>query len=117
MKRRSLALLLLAGWFLASSAPGWPEDQAEALLPSPSRERSIAGGEAHVYRVEVADSPLLLTVKQLGLDLVLKDQGPGAVASVDVDSGDHAFGSEVLLLESTGGHRIEVRSKDRFVAP
>jgi len=115
MKCRSLALLLLAGWFLASSAPGRPEDAEEALLPGPPRERSITGEEAHVYRIEVADAPLLLTVKQLGLDLVIEDKGPGAVSSVD--TGDHAFGSEVLLLESAGVHRIEVRSKDRFVAP
>lgn len=115
MKRRSLALLLLAGWFLASSAPGRPEDEGETLLSGDARERAITGEEAHVYRIEVAEAPLLLAVRQLGLNLVVEDQRPGAASSVD--TGDHAFGSEVLLLESAGVHRIEVRTKDRFVAP
>jgi CHAT domain-containing protein/tetratricopeptide (TPR) repeat protein len=113
MKCRSLALFLLAGWFLASPAPGRPEDAAEALLPGDARERSIAGGEAHVYRVEVADAPLLLTVKQLGLDLVVEARGPGA--AVSADAGDHGWGTEVLLLEGAGGYRVEVRPKDRSV--
>jgi len=106
---------LLLGLVLSlAGTPSAPQGAEETLLPGQAREHPIAQGEAHTYRVEVTAAPLLLTVKQLGLDLVIEDKAPGAVS---VDTGDHAFGSEALLLESAGVHRIEVRPKDRFVAP
>jgi CHAT domain-containing protein/Tfp pilus assembly protein PilF len=98
-------MLLLAG--TAAS----PQAAEETLVPGQVREHPIAGRETHAFHLEVTGDPLLVIVKQLGLDLVVA--APGA----SVDTGDHAFGSEVLLLESPGRHRIEVRPKDRFVAP
>ncbi len=116
MRRRWPALFALIALSLATTAAlGRAEEEGEILLPGETRERAIAGGEARLYRVEVADAPLLITVEQLGLDLVVEAQRAGAALSVD--TGDHAYGSEVLLLESVGEHRIAVRPKDRFVAP
>lgn len=107
--------LLLGSLILLTGAPSAPQGGDEALLSGEIRERPITGGEAHSYRMDVADAPILVTVEQLGLDLVVEDQTPGATSAVD--TGNHAFGSEVLLLESVGVHRIEVRPKDRFVPP
>ncbi|HVS00156.1 MAG TPA: CHAT domain-containing tetratricopeptide repeat protein [Thermoanaerobaculia bacterium] len=107
------ALLLLAALFLASAAVDETAQDGETLPVGQRRERPITGGEAHVYHVAVADDPLLVTVEQRGLDLVVEAAGP--VAAVSVDAGDHGWGSELLLLEDAGVYRLEVRPQERLV--
>lgn len=114
MRRRSLALLILAGWLLAWPAhPGRSQEESDLLVPGPPRERTIAGGETHSYRVYVTEDPVLVTVEQRGIDLVIEDRGPASAT----DIGDYRWGPEVLVLETAGVHRIEVSAKERFVAP
>jgi CHAT domain-containing protein/tetratricopeptide (TPR) repeat protein len=114
--RRSRPALLVAILFLITPAVlGGVGEQGQTLLPGQIRERPLAGGEAHAYRVEVMDAPLLVVVEQSALDLEVEAARAGA--ALTVDTGDHGWGSEVLLLESAGEHRIEVRPKDRFVEP
>jgi CHAT domain-containing protein/tetratricopeptide (TPR) repeat protein len=87
---------------------------AESVLPGASLERSITAEERHVYRVEAAGSPLLITVEQRGIDLIVEARGPGDAAPVVVDAPLDAWGTEVLLLSVGAGHHLEVHSGQSF---
>jgi len=116
VRRRGLALLLLGALSLtAFTALAGAGDEDEALLPGQSRERPIAGGETQRYRVQVTDAPLLVTVEQRGIDLVVEAQGPAA--RLAADAGYLRWQSEVLLLESAGEHRLEIHSREAAVPP
>src|SRR5262245_5700225 len=73
-------------------------------------------GERHVYRVEVTDAPLLVTVDQRSADLVLEVRGP-AGDELHVGLSGARWGPEVVLLESAGERRIEVRPKEKSIWP
>ncbi|HEX6903093.1 MAG TPA: CHAT domain-containing protein [Thermoanaerobaculia bacterium] len=63
----------------------------------------------------MADLPLLVTIDQKGIDLKIEGEGPaGRIAA---DSGDIRWGSEVLLLENAGEHRITVSPREASIAP
>ncbi|HKV12782.1 MAG TPA: CHAT domain-containing tetratricopeptide repeat protein, partial [Thermoanaerobaculia bacterium] len=109
------ALLVIAALILAASAAFGAEEEGDLLLPGPARERPIRGGETHFYRLQGTGSPLLVIAEQHALDLVVRATGPGVDFSVDL--GEHRWGSEVLLLESPGDYRIEVRPKDNLAGP
>lgn len=116
--RCSLAWLPLIGLFLGlPTAPGGAWEDGELLLPGETRERPITAEEAHVYRVEVADSPILVTVDQHSINLVVEARRSEDEAPLTVDSGQLRWGSEVMLLESRGEHRIEVRPRERSEGP
>jgi len=101
--------MFLLGFLIAPALYG-AGDGGEILLAGQARERTIAGGKTHVYRVEVADSPLLVTVEQKGINLVAEVMEPAARSASD--SGLLHWGPEVLLLEKAGEHRIEVRPRE-----
>ena len=114
MRRRLSVILLLVVLSLAAPAVlGGVQEDGETLLPGQARERTIAGGEKHVYRVQVADTPLLITVEQKGINLVVERQE--SAARFLTDSGLLHWGPEVLLLESAGERRIEVRPREPSV--
>src|SRR6187551_3386874 len=76
MRRRSLALLVLAGWLLVwSPSPGRTQEQVELLAPGPDRERQISAEEAHAYRVETEGGPVVVIVEQQGIDLIVEASG------------------------------------------
>lgn len=117
MRRRPLALLPLVGWLLLSSAvPVGAQEEGGILLPGPCHESSIAEGETHVYRVQAAGLPLLITVEQQGIDLVLEAQGP-AGQKLGAAAGNGRWGPEVLLVEGAGEHRVAVRPKEKSAWP
>jgi CHAT domain-containing protein/tetratricopeptide (TPR) repeat protein len=95
---------------LASGAPAGSQPLAELLSVGAERERPIAPKESHAYRLEVAGTPLLVTVEQQSVDLVLEIRGP-AGATLGTDAGESRWGTEVVLLEGAGERRIEVRAK------
>jgi CHAT domain-containing protein len=111
MRQRSLVRLLVAGILAGLAAPGGSQETAERLLPGPPRERPIAAGEAHVYRVEVADEPLLVLVQQQSIPLVL------TAGTLRAGAPQRLWGPVVLLLERPGEQRIEVRPRDPSVGP
>ncbi|HEX3529017.1 MAG TPA: CHAT domain-containing tetratricopeptide repeat protein [Thermoanaerobaculia bacterium] len=104
--------LLIAGLILAlavSAGPGRAEE-AEVLAIGASRERSISTGEKHAFRVEVGEEPLLVTVEQQDVDLVVEVQGPGQQETGSLaDTG--RWGPVVVLLEGAGERRIAVRPR------
>jgi CHAT domain-containing protein/tetratricopeptide (TPR) repeat protein len=110
------ALLFLVVLSLAAPAAlGGTGEEAEVLLPGQVREGPIAAGEAHVFQVDVPDAPLLITVQQQGVDLVIDAQGP--MGRAILDARHLRWGPEVLLLETTGEYRIEIRPRDPSVPP
>lgn len=117
MWRRSLALLALAGWLLVGPVPpGRSQEESDLLLPGPPLDRPIAGGASHTYRVVVSDVPLVLTVNQQSVDLVLKVHGPGD-EELQAGLSGARWGPEVVLLEGAGERRIEVRPKEKSIWP
>jgi CHAT domain-containing protein/Tfp pilus assembly protein PilF len=112
--------LLLAGWLLAASiAFGRVAENGEVLFPGESRERPIAAGEIHLYRVAAAAAPLLITVEQRGIDLVVETHGPAETTVRRTDTLSDRWAPEIVLLPPgvTGEHCIEIRSGDRFAIP
>jgi CHAT domain-containing protein/tetratricopeptide (TPR) repeat protein len=117
MRRRFLALVLLAASPLAAPAPGRPQvDDGELLVPGPPVERAMAAGERHLYRVEVKEDPVLVTVDQRSLDVVLEVRGP-AGEELRIGGTGGRWGPEVLLLAGAGERRIEVRPMRKAVWP
>jgi CHAT domain-containing protein/tetratricopeptide (TPR) repeat protein len=116
VRRSRPALLLLAVVFLAAlAAPGGAGEEGEALLPGQVQERPISAGETHPYHVEVVDAPLLVTVEQRGIDLVVEAEGPATRFATD--TGDFRWGAEILLLEGAGGYRIKIHTREQSVGP
>src|SRR5262245_8974837 len=99
-----LALPLGSVLLLAATA-SLPQSPEEALVPGQARERPIAAGEAQTYRISLTDAPLLVTVDQRGIDLVVEVEGPAGRTATD--TGEDRWGLEVLLLESPGEYHIE----------
>ena len=94
------------------AAPESPE-----ALPSPGGrlERTLAGGEAHVYSVELAAGEFLrAVVDQRGVDLLVRLDGPDGDRLFEGDSPNGTDGPEPLsFVADTGGvYRIEVASLD-----
>src|SRR5436853_6812064 len=109
------ALLLMVLCLAVPSVLGGVGEEGEALLPDQSREGPIAAKEVRIYRVSVADAPLLIAVEQRGIDLVVEAQGPAARLVADAR---HVFwGAEVLLLESPGEQRIEIHPREPSGSP
>jgi len=116
MKRPALALILLA-ILLAVPAALAADPQGEVLVPGQLRERPIAAGETHVYRVEATDTPLLVSVDQRGIDLVLEARGSADPNVLNIDTFNDRWGPEFLLLRAPGRYRIEVRPGMPSVPP
>jgi len=117
MKNPALALALLAALLPGAPAAPAADPPGEALPPGEVRERPIAAGETHVYRVEVTDAPRLVSVEQRGIDLVVearREATPGALAS---DAPNGRWGPEIMLLQAPGSYRIEVRPGAPSVPP
>ena len=115
---RRAALLLILG-LAAPSALGGVGEEGEALLPGQVRERSIAGGERHVYRVAVTGAPQLVTVEQQGIDLAIESLGPGEQRATTTDTFGGRWAPEIVLLPAgaAGEHRIEVHPGGGFSVP
>ncbi len=101
MRRRSAALLLLAGTILEGS---------EQLVPGQSRERVLAAEEKHVHDIEVETEPVLVLVEQQGIDLRV------AAGGLVADAPNGRWGPEILVL-APGSYRIEVRAGQKGVPP
>ncbi|HEV7785890.1 MAG TPA: tetratricopeptide repeat protein, partial [Thermoanaerobaculia bacterium] len=106
-----LSILLAAA--LQAEAPR-PE---ETLPLGEIRERQIKADEVHAWRITVAPgTALLVTVDQHSIALMVEARGPEGREPIAVHAGER-WGPEVLLLETAGEFRIEVRPQDKSVWP
>src|SRR5262249_42117876 len=112
----ALTLVLLALLLPGTPAAQEPtEDQGETLRPGEGRERPIAAGETHLYRVAVTEAPLLVSVVQRGIDLVIEARGTADPSARSSDALNGRWGPEVLVLRAPDAYRIAVRPGAKLV--
>src|SRR5947209_7044165 len=110
----ALSILLAA---LAGPAQAQTPRPEETLSLGETRERPIKAGEAQAWRIVVPpEKSVLVTVDQHSIALVMEARGPEGREPVAVHAGDR-WGPEVLLLETPGEFRIEIRPRDKSVWP
>ncbi|MBA4124994.1 MAG: CHAT domain-containing protein [Acidobacteria bacterium] len=87
------------------------QDDAELTLGKPI-ERSLAGNEAHSYKIVLAVNQYLhVVVEQRGIDVVVTLFAPDGKKIVEVDSFNGSQGPEPvsMVAEAAGSYRLEVR--------
>lgn len=107
------AAALLTGWWyfaFSLSATEWRR-QSFLLRPGVPVERRIADGEVHVYRLELAPGPWIVTVTQMGVDVVLAVEQPEDSRLGPFNSPFGKLGAEsvVVQLDKPGSVGVEVR--------
>ena len=126
-----LSGVLITGIFFTGSARVRPapdfakvvptsQKSAESLLPGKPLTRKLAGGETHVYQVQLdSEQYLKVVVQQLGIDLYVSAFAPNGdpIAAGDLVQTDR--GSEVISVIASipGFYRFEVRSKRKTYPP
>lgn len=99
---------------------GVTKQDVNALELGKPIERDLAGGQSHSYQIALTASQFLhVVVEQLGIDVVVTLHGPDDKKLAEVDSPNGTQGPEplILIMESTGIHRLEVRSLEEKAAP
>lgn len=97
----------------APRAPATPASSPAVLSTEGVVERTIAPGEKHDYRLELAAGELFeLTVEQRGVDLVLRLFDPAGELALEADLPIADLGPEQLLAVATHGgtHRVEIEA-------
>jgi CHAT domain-containing protein/tetratricopeptide (TPR) repeat protein len=109
--RGFLRVAALALSFLCVAAVHAAAPSPEETLPlGEVRERSIAAGETHGWRVRVEPrTAVAVVIDQQSIDLGLKAWPLAGGKPVAVQAGNDRWGPEVLLLETPGGYRVEIR--------
>ena len=75
--------------------------------------RSIAGGQAHSYKIVASAGDYLnVVVDQRGVDVVVSLFAPNGKKVLQVDNPNGAYGSEPLLTiaDATGPYRVEIKT-------
>lgn len=83
------------------------------LSPGQTIERSLNGGETHLYQVSLlTDQYLCIAVEQRGIDIELKLASPNRQSVVETDALNITQGSELasIIAAQAGNHRIEIVS-------
>ena len=130
MKKRNLIMVnyriflgvafLLSLWFIVDPARRVQAIQLQGQELAPLEigkplERALAGGQSHPYQLSIAAGQYLhIIVEQRGIDIVLMLFGPDGKKMIEVDSPNGTQGPESLtwITESSGNHRLEIRSND-----
>ncbi|MGH9846007.1 MAG: tetratricopeptide repeat protein, partial [Blastocatellia bacterium] len=99
---------------IANSLQGLP-----ALEPDKPIEKTLAGGEAHGYRVALnADQFLRVTVDQRGIDVAVRFAGPDGklLAEVNVAAGTTGLEPACWIAEAAGDYRVEVAAAEKLAS-
>src|SRR6185295_5456667 len=83
-------------------------------------ERELAGGNLHVYAINLtAGQYLSVIVTQRGIDVVVTLLAPDGKQLMEIDSPNGTQGPKPvsLLAKTTGTHRLQVRSLENGAAP
>ena len=112
-----LILLLSLGWPLAVNAQ---KDRPTVEQPTGGRieigkliERELAGGERHIFPLELAANQLLnIVADQRGVDVAVTLFAPDGTRLFVIDSPNGTYGEEAfaVLTELAGTYQIEIRA-------
>jgi len=89
--------------------------QPVELKPSQTIQRSLHGGETHIFQISLTSGQFLYaSVEQEGIDVEVTLLGPKGEKISRVDSSNGAWGPEpvVAIAESSGMFRLQVRPGD-----
>jgi CHAT domain-containing protein/Tfp pilus assembly protein PilF len=89
------------------------QQDVTTLLPGATLERELKGGEVHNFRVPLVRGQFLhVLVRQLGIDVVVTTFGSDGKPLFSVDSPNGSWGTEpvVLIAETSGDYRLELRT-------
>jgi CHAT domain-containing protein/Flp pilus assembly protein TadD len=117
----AIAFLALAGPLRAQSSSGTaghPQSEPTFLEPGKPLERTLQGGEKHVYAIRAEQGHFIhAIVDQLGIDVVLTLYAPDGKPLGSMDSQNDTFGLEQIstIAEAPGIYRLEVASGDKNV--
>src|ERR1022692_6841 len=123
MMRRFVCCLVvcwvLAGSLTAQSSSGTadhPQSEATFLEPGKPLERTLQGGEKHIYGIRAETGNFIhFIVDQLGIDVALTLYAPDDKPVGSMDSPNGNFGLEQIstIAEAPGIYRLEVASGDK----
>lgn len=105
------ALILVLA--VSGSVSAQPAEHIPTLELGRSIERSLVGGQADSYQVNIpANQIVYLLVEQKGIDVVVKLFAPDGSQVIEVDSpnGDQGLEPVHLIIEAAGVYRLEVSS-------
>jgi CHAT domain-containing protein/tetratricopeptide (TPR) repeat protein len=117
----AVACLALAGPLHAQSSSGTadhPQSETTFLEPSKPLERTLQGGEKHIYAIRAETGHFIhAIVDQLGIDVALTLYAPDGKVVSSMDSPNGNFGLEQIstIAEAPGIYRLEVASGDKNV--
>ena len=117
----AIAFLALAGPLRAQSssgAAGHPQGETTFLEPGKPLERTLQGGEKHIYAIRAKTGQFIhAIVDQLGIDVGLTLYAPDNKPIGSMDSMNGSYGLEQIstIAEAPGIYRLEVASGDKNV--
>ena len=84
------------------------------LIPDRTITRELSTGEQHEYRIKGSAGNWLISVEQLGIDVVLTLVDNSGQTKAALDSPLDEYGTEWLLVEASngGGYRLRVRARE-----
>lgn len=115
---RCCFLLLLASLLMVSTLTAQNDKETPVLELGKPIERELAGGQSDSYQIVLASGQYLhAIVEQRGIDVVVSLFGPNGQQIAEVDSPNGTQGPEsiVIVVETSGSHRLEVRALDKNV--
>ena len=117
----AVACLALAGLLRAqnsSGTAGQPQNETTFLEPGKPLERTLQGGEKHIYAIRAETGHFIhAIVDQLGIDVALTLYAPDDKPLGSMASPNGNFGLEQIstIAEAPGIYRLEVASDDKNV--
>ena len=117
----AVAFLALAGPLRAQSSSGpagHPKSKTISLKPGKPLERTLQGGEKHIYAIRAETGRFIhAIVDQLGIDVALTLYAPDdkQIGSMDSPNGNLGLEQISTIAEAPGIYRLEVASGDKNV--
>lgn len=81
-----------------------------AVAPGSPVEQELAGGGAQRFQIQARGEPLLITVEQHGIDVVLELWDPAGKPLGTVNTATEREGMETWLIQGEGEYRLEVHA-------
>jgi CHAT domain-containing protein/Tfp pilus assembly protein PilF len=111
---------IVAGWPVAAGLTASTQQPSTQAVLFADGQHGLKGGETHSYRINLsAGQYLYALVEQQGIDVTVVSFKPDGSEIGECDSPNDRVGTEavVLLAETSGEYRIEVRAEDAKANP